>query len=122
MAKINTRNVKAVVRGDTDSATIGNNRTLSRSPEGVLVGRLHGNVVFSLDTKTKRMTLKTQGYATPTTRQAITEFVESVVELPCKVGFPKGAFTVTVAGETKTTDGDSLTFEDMRFVALALPA
>ena len=112
MAKINQNAVKAIIRGDKTSATVGNNRTLTRTSEG-LVGMLHGHPVATF-TETSdsegrliQITLDPCGYETTTTRQAMQDFVEAITGVRCGVSFAKGEFTARFFGiERKAHDND----------------
>ena len=89
---------------------VGNNRTVLHTASG-LVGKLHGHVVIVFDRIGRKLHLKTAGYRTTTTRQAIVDFLNTAPGFSGNVSFAKGEFWATVNGVEKTTDGDELTFD-----------
>lgn len=110
MAKIDMKAVKAVLKGDKPSATIGNNRTLTNSG-GSIVGALHGHAVFIYKPAHKVAVFDACGHSTMVTRQAMEDFAEAVLGTPCKVSFAAGRMTVKLGRDTASTDGSFLTLD-----------
>jgi hypothetical protein len=97
MAKIDMRKFRAA--GER-RVTVGNNRAVSRV-EGRLDCFLHGHRIVQVEGD--NVTLDTCGYPTPTTRQAMADFLEAETGLVWSVSLAKG--TAIALGRTFPAPG-----------------
>jgi hypothetical protein len=76
---------------------IGNNRTARLAADGTDIFALHGHDIVTYRSGT--MTLDPKGYRTPTTAQAMRDFVAQITPRKFSVSFAKGAFNATLGGD-----------------------
>ncbi|MGI9493143.1 MAG: hypothetical protein ACR2QF_12155 [Geminicoccaceae bacterium] len=107
MAKINTRYFNEPT--GFDAMRCGHNRTVRNNGRKIEC-RLHGNLVVEYNNPTKKLRINSCGYRTVTTTAAIGDFLHAIPGITGRSSFAGGRFAVTVNGETKSTDGETITF------------
>lgn len=86
---------------------VGNNRTITLGTDGVLRCKLHGHTVLYFDGA--NIGLDTCGHLTPTTRQAMNDFLKALA-VPAKVSFADGYLGVATPSEHILNNGNVAAF------------
>lgn len=105
MAQIKQSLVNAVVQGQRNFATVGNNRVFRRD-KNTITGYLHMHpiVVLSMDDEgTWNITLNPCGWRTTTTRAAMKDFLQAL-GIKAGISFAKGSFSARLFLEGQWVD------------------
>lgn len=89
---------------------VGNNREMSVTQSGSIVGVLHGTIVFTYNKRNGHLIVTTGGYLTVTTVAAINDFL-GVCGLPYKASRAGGEFALMQQGEVIATGDNEIMLE-----------